>query len=172
MGTAIANAIHAYLAGARHPGIVALNQPETRMPWPGQMANVAPIADITAQLVDGRMLVVEIDDQCDPCRSVIKYWPLLDAMASGSFEHPSLHFVEISSPNSTYGAGFQALAQFIGQRFSQLYPGLFEFTYLPLRDQSAESTADLAKAVLATLTSDMNEGVAGQRVAPSGPRSE
>jgi hypothetical protein len=87
-----------------------LDPPEKRIPWPNQPTTLWPQADISGRLATGEVFIVEVDDQADSVRSVVKYWPLLHAVANGDFGYPPICLVEVSAVCSTYGTGFQLLA--------------------------------------------------------------
>lgn len=145
MATELANQMHRCIEQARDPFIKRLHQPDTPMPWPGQSRVLWPKADISGELNTGEIFIVEIDDHADPARSLVKYWPLIHAIQREEFEFPPIHFLEISSPDKTFGAGFQLLAQFIGERFEEQYPNQFRFSYVNLQGKSPQ---ELAKAVI------------------------
>jgi len=121
---------------------------EEKIPWPGQDEAVWPRADLSGELNTGEKFIIEVDDHDDPARSVVKYWPLLEAVQQGRFSFPPIFFIEVSSPDNTHGYGYQLLAQFIGKQFEKQYPKVFRFAYLALADREAE---DLATAILGLL---------------------
>jgi hypothetical protein len=121
---------------------------EHKICWPGQDNNLLPIADISGQVDTGEVLIVEIDDHADPARSVVKYWPWLHAIDMEEFPHAAIAFVEVSRPDDTFGSGYQLLAQFIGERFTELYPKRFRFRYLDLGGRDPHA---IAEAILAFL---------------------
>lgn len=126
---------------------IELEMPNNKLiPWPGEEQQYWPKADICGFLKSsGKFFIIEIDDQADPGRSVVKYWPLLHAMSEESFKHEPILFLEISSRNGTLGDGYQKLAQFIGERFEELFKdkGVFEYEYMLLdRSKSAEKVAE------------------------------
>ena len=148
MATKVAGDIHEWLKAARDPRIAVLDEPETRIPWPGQKRSVWPWADLSGTLVTGERFIVEIDDHADPGRSIVKYWPLLHAVSIGAFEYPTIRFLEISSPDSTFGEGYEILARFVGDRLAERYPGRFRFAYTSLAGKSAK---ELGAEILAFL---------------------
>ena len=141
MPTALAVEVHASLKAASDPVIARLDAPDTRVPWPGQPRNIWPIADLSGQLKSGEAFVVEIDNHADPGRSFVKYWPLLHAVSAGEFQYPPIRFMEISSPDSTFGQGFELLARFIGERFAEQYAERFRFAYTTMSGKSAQALA-------------------------------
>jgi hypothetical protein len=117
---------------------------ETRIPWPGQPPNLQPRADISGQVSTGEILVVEIDDHADPTRSVVKYWPLLHSIA----------FAGVSRRDDTFGAWYQFLAQFIWERFAELYPGHFRYRHIDLDDRDPHR---IGQAILAFLCEGLGD---------------
>lgn len=101
--------------------IAIIHEPYKKMPWPGEKKIIWPEADIIGLLRTGEMFIIEVDETPDPCRSIIKYWPLFHAMKYGSFEHPKIRFFEVTKPNKTYGEGFHLLTQFIGKQLQSIY---------------------------------------------------
>ncbi len=122
------------LREAGNPVIRSFDPPETRIPWPGQPRSFWPCADISGNLRNGDRFIVEIDEHADPVRSLIKYWPLLHFVHGGEFRYPPICFVEISSRDSTFGTGFQALCRFVGKRLEATYGRRFRFRHLPLKE--------------------------------------
>jgi len=121
---------------------------EVAIPWPGQDKVMWPKADLSGELSTGEKFIIEIDDHTDPAHSVVKYWPLLEAVQQGGFDFPPICFVEVSSADETYGRGYQILAQFIGKQFEKLYPDKFRFAYLTLEGKGA---AELAAVIMELL---------------------
>jgi hypothetical protein len=132
MATELAAQIRAAVEELRSPLIEHFDPPEYRLPWPGQSRALWPLADISGRLSSGEMFVIEVDDRADPVRSVVKYWPLLHAVATAEFDHPPICLVEVSAVCSTYGQGFQLLAKFAGRQFHKLYPQRFRFGFVDL----------------------------------------
>jgi hypothetical protein len=148
MATELAAQIRAAVKKLGSPLIEDFDPPEFRLPWPGQNRALWPRADISGRLSSGGVFVIEVDDRADPVRSVVKYWPLLHAVATGEFKHPPICLVEVSAICSTYGQGFQLLARFAGQQLQTLYPGHFRFGFV---DLSGRNPAQLAPAIVACL---------------------
>lgn len=148
MATQVARDIHAALRESADPVIESLDPTDTKVVWPGRSRQVWPQADISGKLASGEIFIVEIDDQADPGRSFAKYWPVLYAVSRGEHEHPPIRFFEISSPDSICGIGYELLAQFIGERFQEMYPGMFSYGYTSLKGKDAKV---LAQEILAFL---------------------
>lgn len=142
MATQLAADIHTALESFHDPIIKVLYEPDRRMPWPGQNSRqVWPQADISGELVSGEIFIVEVDDHADPGRSLAKYWPLLHAIAKQELEYPPIRFFEISSPDGTFGIGYELLARFIGDRFKEMYPRVFTYNYTSLRGKDPKGLA-------------------------------
>lgn len=148
MATSLALTLNTALQAAADEVITAINAPETRIPWPGQPRTLWPQADLSGRLSSGEVFIVEVDDQADPARSVLKYWPLLHAVDSSAFQHEPLCLIEVSATNATFGAGFAVLARFAGDRFERMYPSLFRFEFVQL---DRRDTSGLCAEVLQAL---------------------
>jgi hypothetical protein len=148
MATELARQILNEIQAARNPVIRELHKLDTRVPWPGKSRNVWPQADISGTLTTEEYFIIEIDDHADPSRSLIKYWPLFHAMQTGTHQFPSIAFVEVSKPDSTFGVGFEDLAQFVARRFIDLCPRHFRFGFVDLQGADAASVARDALAFL------------------------
>lgn len=144
--TAVAKRIRAAMEAETDSTVSTLALPETPIPWPGQPKPLWPVADISGRTSTGEVLIVEIDDHADPARSVVKYWPLLHAMANEGFPYDPIAFVEVSGRDDTYGLGYQLLARFVGQRLAEGYPEYFRFRYVDLGDGDP---GRIARAILA-----------------------
>ena len=154
--TEIARCIHQAIAAAATSSVASLDSLETPVCWPGQPRNVWPKADISGHTSRGEFFIVEIDDHADPARSVVKYWPFLHSLAAGEAELGRVAFVAVSRRDDTFGAGFEFLARFIGERLAALYPEHYRFKYINLAEGDAP---EIAKAVLAFLDEDGQERV-------------
>ena len=142
--TAIARRVHEALETATGSRLDL----EKAIRWPGESEPLWPRADISGLLSTGEFLIVEIDHHADPVRSVVKYWPLLHAMDSGEPQHPPIAFVEVSQPDDTFGTGYQLLAKFIGERFTDDYSGKFRFRYIDLGNGDEDRIAEAIVAFL------------------------
>ena len=118
----------------------------TSLEWEGSAPNLWPAPDACGWLRPGELFIVEIDDQADPGRSIVKYWPLLKRVARGDYEVQRIVYLAISSPNATFGAGYEALADFCGAEFSKLFGSRFAFLKTTLRGPSG-AVLDAARLV-------------------------
>ena len=156
MATKLAKALHFSFQEARDPIIKRLDPLEYSFPWPGQNKLIWPRADVSGLLCAGEVFIVEIDDQNDPVRSVVKYWPLLDAMESGDEIHPPIVFIQISARNNTCGLGYQLLTQFIARQFETRYSKRFRYQYIELGDKDVSRISELALSVLRGIVAKAN----------------
>ena len=125
----------------RENGFYHIKGPNEPIEWPGQPKNLWPKADVIVDLPDIQV-IIETDEDSDPCRSIIKYWPYLEKYAGRK-----IMLIEIWKRGSTIGKGFFELAQFIGKKFEKTFP---EFSYLP-KERHAESPQQMARWVLTIL---------------------
>lgn len=144
MPTALAESLRRELEKAPDSIVSRLDPLDMALPRPGQNKNLWPKADISGHLHTGEAFIVEVDDHADPVRSLVKYWPLLHAVAN-RVEYPPIAFIEVSKPDATFGLGYQVLARFVGQRFEAQYPRNFRFSYI---DLSAKDVPAITRAIL------------------------
>ena len=130
--TKLALQIYESLEQIKDSSITTLDPPDTRIPWPGENRTFWPAADISGIISNGDIFIVEVDEHTDPCRSLIKYWPLIHTISIGKFNYPPIHFYEISSRDNTFGSGFQKLAKFISKRLESQYKNFYRFGYSEL----------------------------------------
>jgi len=102
-----------------------------KIEWEDQPRNIWPEADIVINTT-GRRFIVEYDEDSDPGRNLIKYWPILDK----SYQ-VSLTIIEIWKKGQTTGQGFATLARWTGTRLMQLYPGTI-YEFIERTDEPAE----------------------------------
>jgi hypothetical protein len=102
-----------------------------KIKWEGQPENMWPEADIVVNM-PGRRFIVEYDEDSDPSRSLIKYWPILHDSNQGS-----LTIIEIWKNGQTAGQGYATLAKWVGTRLMELYPGTI-YEYIERTDESTE----------------------------------
>jgi hypothetical protein len=93
-----------------------------KIEWAGQPRNIWPEADIVIN-TPGRRFIVEYDEDSDPGRSLIKYWPVLHESNQAAFT-----IIQVWKKGQTVGQGFAKLAEWMGIRLMRLYPGtIYEF---------------------------------------------
>ena len=121
--------------------------PDEPIEWVGQPRNFWPKADVVVELPN-MQVIIETDEDSDPCRSIIKYWPYLEENVGRK-----ITLIEIWKRGSTIGEGYFKLAQFIGKRFEKTFP---QFCYL-LVERHGESPQHVAQWVLTQLEKLVNQ---------------
>jgi len=89
----------------------------SKIEWKGQPRDIWPEADIVISM-PGRRFIVEYNEDGDPGRSLIKYWPVLEDLVEGS-----LTIIEVCKNGQTIGQGYSTLATWLGEKMMELYPG-------------------------------------------------
>lgn len=107
----------------------------TKLEWLGQPRNMWPEADLFLN-VSGRKFIVEYDEDSDPGRSVVKYWPILQQ----SGEVP-VTIIEVWKRGPTIGQGYATLAKWMGVRLMELYP-TFTYEFIERTGETAATIAD------------------------------
>ena len=120
--------------------------PDELIEWPGKPKNIWPKADILVELPH-HLIIIEIDEDSDPCRSVIKYWPYLENFFLNPAERRKLTLVEIWKRGGTIGRGYFELAQFIGKKFEKTFKG---FSYIS-KERHDESPEQIARWIISVL---------------------
>ena len=117
-----------------HKKIEWLAYPESF--WP------EPQADI---LIDtpSRRFIIEDDNDCDPGRSIIKYWPMLDADTK-----VSLTIIGIWKRGQTTGEGYGKLAEWMGTKLMGLYTPRFVYRFIERKDESAKSISERVTQII------------------------
>lgn len=107
-----------------------------RIEWSGQPRSLWPEADIVID-TGARRFIVEYDEDSDPSRSLIKYWPIIER--GGGF----LTIIEVWKRGPTIGRGYAELAKWVGARLRGMYPK-FDYKFL---ERSDEASRPMAKAI-------------------------
>lgn len=102
-----------------------------KIEWADHPRNAWPEADLVIEM-QGRRSIVEYDQDSDPGRSLVKYWPILH-QTSGI----SLSVIEIWKRGATVGHGQADLAKWMGTRFEQLHPS-FDYKFIERKDETAK----------------------------------
>lgn len=113
-----------------------------KVEWKGQPKSHWPEADIFVD-TPTRQFIIEYDDDSDPGRSLIKYWPVLQA----SGDKTPFTIIEVWRRGSTIGGGYAGLAKWIGARLMELYPP-FVYEFIERRDESAKAIAEKLATIL------------------------
>lgn len=101
-----------------------------------------PTADIFIDINEDKIAIIEVDDNNDCSRSIVKYWPLLHDYGKSEMENKKLIFFEIFRRGDTYGQGYKILADFIGQRFNEYYTDFFKLYFIDAYNMNAEDIAN------------------------------
>jgi len=118
-----------------------------KVEWIDHPKNLWPESDIIIDIPKGRF-IVEYDEDSDPGRSIIKYWPIIHDRKDGN-----ISIIEIWKRGPTIGRGYAELAKWIGQRMMELYPG---FTYIFI-----EKTEETAKVIAMEIEKIVEAGITG-----------
>lgn len=110
--------------------------PYPKSEWPG------PEADI---LIDtpSRRFIIEDDNDCDPVRNLIKYWPIIDTDAK-----VPLTIIGIWKSGPTIGKGYGKLAEWVGKKLMGLYSPRFVYEFIERKDESAECITEKVKQII------------------------
>jgi len=113
----------------KHPRAVKgisyeIKGPDFKVKWSGVRNNLWPKADIWLESKNN-IIIVEIDNNSDPVRSLIKYWPFFQEHFQDD-ESKEILFLEICEFGSTVGEGYKKLFDFISKKFADLYPNHFD----------------------------------------------
>jgi len=107
---------------------------ECAIPWYNQPRSLWPKADLLIEKTE-RWFIIEYDEDSDPGRSLIKYWPYIDS-ARGT----PLTVIEIWRRGPTIGSGFAELAKWMGKKLEELYP-LFHYKFIDRAHEAAPAIA-------------------------------
>lgn len=118
-----------------------------KIEWSSYSRNLWPEADLLIE-TPGRRFIIEYDEDSDPGRSIIKYWPIIHDRKGDN-----ISIIEIWKRGSTIGRGYAELAKWIGQRMMELYPS---FTYIFI-----EKTEETAKVIAMEIEKIVEAGITG-----------
>lgn len=107
-----------------------------------------PTADIFIDINKDKVSIIEVDDNNDCSRSVVKYWPLLYNYKKSEIKNRKLIFFEIFKRGDTYGSGYKKLAEFIGERFNEYYPDFYKFYFIDAYNKYFENITNKIIEVL------------------------
>ncbi|MBN1176233.1 MAG: hypothetical protein JXA51_00990 [Dehalococcoidales bacterium] len=106
-----------------------------------QPGNLWPQADILISM-PGRRFIIEYDEDSDPGRSLVKYWPVLDD------SRYAITIIEVWKGGQTVGRGYATLAKWMGTRLMKLYPGTI-YEFIERTDEPSEQiTGRIARMIL------------------------
>ena len=109
-------------------------QDRRRIEIAGQPGTLWPQADIVINM-PGRYFIIEYDEDSDPGRSLVKYWPVLEDL------NRAITIIEVWKSGKTVGKSFATLAKWMGMRLMQLYPGTI-YEFIERTDESAEQITE------------------------------
>jgi len=113
--------------------------PDYQVEWLGISKIYWPKADIWLESTE-KIIIVEIDNDSDPVRSLIKYWPVFQEQfrEKGS---KNILFLEICKFGSTVGRGYKELFVFVGEQFKDLYSKRFDYQFLERTEDDSKKMA-------------------------------
>ena len=101
--------------------------------WSGHPRALWPEADIVIDTAN-RRFIIEYDEDSDPGRSLIKYWPVIEQAKV------PLTIVQVWKRGSTIGRGYAELARWIGARLKGMHP-TFGYAFIERNDETSRSMA-------------------------------
>ena len=104
-----------------------------KIEWGGQPRSIWPEADILVH-AGGRRFIIEYDEDSDPGRSLVKYWPVMQ-QGKGP-----LTIIEVWERGSTVGQGYAELAKWMAARLMEMYP-TFDYKFVQRIDETSRSMA-------------------------------
>lgn len=120
-------------------GSYVIKGPDFRVQWEERPKNLWPRVDIWLESTE-KIVIVEIDNDSDPVRSLIKYWPIFQARFQDE-ESKEILFLEICKFGSTVGQGYKELFDFVGGRFRELFSNRFHFKFRERIKDDSKNTA-------------------------------
>ena len=105
-----------------------------KIEWAGHPRNAWPEADIVIDM-QGRRFIVEYDEDSDPGRSLVKYWPILHQAG-----RIPMTIIEVWKRGTTIGHGQAELTKWMGARFEQLHPS-FSYKFIERKEETATAMA-------------------------------
>lgn len=115
-----------------------------KIKWSGQPRNMWPEADIVIN-TGSRRFIIEYDEDNDPGRSLIKYWPIIH------YCEAPLTIIEVWKRGSTIGRGYAELAKWMAIRLKERYP-TFDYEFIErIEETSRLITRDIIQIIKASL---------------------
>lgn len=113
--------------------------PDYKVAWPGVPKKFWPKADIWLESNE-KIVIVEIDTDSDPVRSLVKYWPFFQEHFQSDVEKEIL-FLEVCKFGSTVGKGYQELFLFVSGKLEVNFPNRFNSIFKErIQDNSMKTT--------------------------------
>lgn len=116
-----------------------------KIEWINHPKNLWPESDIVIDTSKGRF-IVEYDEDSDPGRSLIKYWPIIHENKKSL-----LTLIEIWRRGPTIGKGYAELVKWVGERIMELYP-LFIYRFIERTDETAKVVAQEVATIVEART--------------------
>lgn len=101
-----------------------------KIKWRGQPKKMWPEADLVID-VPARRFIIEYDEDSDPGRTIIKYWPILYQT-----NQVPLTIIQIWKRGPKTGQGYATLAKWMGARLMELYP-TFIYESIERKDETS-----------------------------------
>ncbi len=121
----------------------------------GQPKNIWPEADIVINM-PGRQFIVEYDEDCDPGRNLVKYWPILNHN-----KRASLTIIEVWKGGRLIACGFPMIAKWVNARLEELCPGTI-YEFIERTDEPAKLIANKVVQIILG-----REPIQGKETTPS-----
>ena len=83
--------------------------------------------------------MVEVDNDSDPGRSLVKYWPIIDEHFKTP-EAKEIIFIEVWKGGTTIGKGYEELFRFMRSQFLKIYPKL-EIHFIERKKDTSDQIA-------------------------------
>lgn len=113
--------------------------PDHKVAWQGVPKKYWPKADIWLESRK-KIVIVEIDNDSDPVRSLVKYWPFFQEHFQNEGAKDIL-FLEVCKFGGTVGKGYQELFRFVSEKFEAIYPHRFHSIFKErIQDDSMRTT--------------------------------
>jgi len=119
-----------------------------RIEWVGHTKNLWPESDIVID-THNRRFIVEYDEDSDPGRSLIKYWPIIHEN-----QKSQLTLIEVWRRGQTIGKGYAELSKWIGERLMTLYP-MFVYRFV---ERTSETAKEIAREVVKIVEAGTSRG--------------
>ena len=115
--------------------------PYPKSKWPGPQADILIETDTPSC-----RFIIEDDNDCDPVKSLIKYWPIIDTDAK-----VPLTIIGIWKRGPTTGEGYGKLAEWVGTKLMGLYSPHFVYRFIERKDESAKSLTEVKQIITSHL---------------------
>ena len=113
--------------------------PDKVLEWTGQPRQYWPKADIWLESPK-KIVIVEIDNDSDPRRSLVKYWPFFEEYFSTN-NQAIIQFIEVCKFGSTVGRGYGVLFDFMRKQLMNTYSGKLDIIFKERNNDSSHQMA-------------------------------